>query len=111
MGLLPALALSIGAYELIKEFFNSPSLEASIELLMGIGGFAGAIGFILAIFFENKQNKIAVFLLLYGVLSMSLLSYSILNQRTIPWVGVIICSIILLAGIANIINLIRNKNA
>lgn len=98
-GLVPSAFMCLLAWILVESFVRHPTADHVIQFLMGLGGFAGTLGFALVIFLTGCYKKFTGFLLLWGIVSMSLLISSMPRDA---FIGLAIYGTILGLGVLSL---------
>ena len=70
-GFVPSALLCILAWLMIVQFIRNPAHTHILFLLWALGGFAGTLGFVMAIFRTGRNKQLTSFLLVWGIASIS----------------------------------------
>ena len=90
-GLVPSALMCLLAWILVALYIHDPAEGHIIQPLMGLGAFAGTLGFAMAIFQTGCYKRLTVFLLSWGIIAMTwLLIQSAHNHISLALYGTIL---------------------
>lgn len=105
-GFFPALLFCVGAFFLVEDFVSHPGRSEIFPFFLGLGGFAGTLGFAVAALYPGRYRALTIVLLSWGIISLSTLWIG--GPSWGLW-GHVLVVVILAVGAANVVVAMTHK--